>query len=336
MFSLRLRPMHLPVRALFGLVLLGMTVACRADDAFSPHPLPSELARGLSEVLLKRTPQAAINVGEHRLDAHFRCQEFSEHEVALPGGKGTTQNNELSNRTFGPSNAGWSLEVSSATWSDAWRQGGDPKRTFTISSQYWRTYADAYATPDRTCVVFLRFAYGADTDLRVLEDVHSVIAKHAKRLNPTERTLPGPHHASRDVVDDPIWQILNERCPTSERRVEGDAIIYQYHVQTFSLHAVDEMGKVASEAHDEVGPSLTGFIIRISPVQTEIQSRPQSVVSLTRHLHWTHFHSERAKWKVDIYYGRMANRPLLSAVLEAFPKHRELEEFNPFAEVDHR
>ncbi len=184
---------------------------------------------------------------------------------------------------------------------------------------YWKEYLAHYKLPDSSGYIELRWNYGALTNQDMLAKIQSIVAS----VGSLEKDASADARWDDKIAKakEPLMVVMNKYHIDAKWNVLDRSLTCEFKTMEFDIHAIDDQGNVALEAHRETGPQMDGLIIRISPIKSPLRRQPRPVYGRSYGPYWRHYHAiyneDFEPIRLDILYGVNTDKRLLEDVTAA-------------------
>ena len=311
------------------LSVLCSTVAT-AQDGTLPKSVSDPLKLFLSDVVPDFTER---HIENGTVEYRYKCRDYIGHSRDKLG-------RTFDAHTFtGPSVDGFCLRLERVDDEPVGAYGGG--RIFDVKQgDYYLTYSNTYPVANNAGFIMMAYDYGVRTDPDILAGIQTLLTSGGDKLHEVIEIKEGSLTPIAAAVND----VLNSHSLNSESTATATELIWEHHARDYFGHEVDEHGEVASEVQKIHGPDSDGFIIRIWNPQRPTRPRPRGLnlesvsIARTQTRYWqryfavyapANFEVERVagtltskypSFRVEILYGRKANKVILEKILDALDK----------------
>ncbi len=300
-------------------LVLGMSTSPQGEEA-RVQRLPPGLMEHLQDVLLKADMIVSTDTS---VEMEYHCQDYRIHSLEKGGSP-----RPRSRTQRGPTDDGYLLKL---TWHDSGYEKenkgnasptSEVVRTLTESEYYWFRHQTVYRLPNDDGYVRLEYRFGSNTDAKLLPDVHKELETVGKKVTFEFDAPDNDWDTQAAKLQDTLAKVVAKRQPEAQWRRDPNLLICEFKTQMYDIHAVDEIGHVSREPHQEVGPAREGFVIKLSPIQREVTPPIHPTNHRVAPLYWRHYTHVYvfAHCQLELLYNHHADKALLEDVDAALEK----------------
>ena len=282
------------------------------EDSAETH-VPVELVEKVKTLLLERFPDGEV-VGddEDRLRFQSHCHKFNTH---ANGKHASWPVNSDALRI--PAADGIELGLE---WSDNYGQAGgagDGRFGQVTGEDFCWRYTNFYKLPNGAGYIRLSMKYGTQVDKAIIDLVRAELATVGEEAY---EDRPDRWRQKAAKAQEKLTAVLKKAEPQAIWRQDVHTLICEFNTMEFDVHAIDEKGNVAADAHRETGPQEDGFIIRLSPIEPPLRRQSRPVYGRSHGPYWSHYNAIYNEFsdpiRLDILYGVKTDKMLLEEVTD--------------------
>ena len=281
------------------------------DEEVPPHgTVPSELIDRLKTLLTDKAPDVTVTVESWGACSFAeRCQEYRLHYIASKRGGFR----EKSGQRLGPTADGFHLELN---WFPALNGGASGKGWQPVYAQdYWSLKSNAYKLKNDPGYIDLRWEYGPQTDMTILDLVRSEVEAFG---DPVDDERSDGWTGKSATLKKNLAIVLEKFQADATWRTDGESLVCEFHTMEYDVHTVDDNGHVSTEAHQETGSQRDGFVIRLVPLKKAYLRQPRPVYGLSEGAYWRDYFcvvdDPDHAFRLELRYGTRTDKKLLNAV----------------------
>ena len=282
--------------------------------------IPPVLVTRLKELLQKKAPDGKILVDDgETFDFADRCRDY---RIQPAHGPGSYEGPSWA--MLGPTKEGFRLKLTWLPSSLEDRIMNGPSGTMYMGRilpvDYWYKYTNCYKLADNQGFVWMDYELGSLPDQGLLTDAGLELKSVGEHVV-SDRTDHWEDYVGR--LHAQLTEVLDKRQPLAKWRRDGKVLVCEYETQEYDIHAIDEKGNVAAEAHHEVGPLSDGFIIRLSHYENVVGLQAVPIYGRSDHTYWRHYFTiaKDFSFRMDLLYGVTVDKILLEEVTAAAEKY---------------